>query len=123
MIRGEVRPNRRAMVAVELLAADGQFQSFNFILDTGFDGDLSLPTQILQGLDVAAEGERIIELADGSRTTTYEWSGTVRWDDARRPVMIMESAGEPLLGMELLWQSRITLETRAYGPVVIEPLG
>ena len=123
MIRGEVRPNRRAMVAVDLLAADGQFQSFNFILDTGFDGDLSLPTQILQGLDVAAEGERIIELADGSRTTTYEWSAIVRWYGAARPITIAESAGEPLLGMNLLWQSRITLETRAYGPVVIEPLG
>ena len=29
----------------------------------------------------------------------------------------------PLLGMELLWQSRITLEARADGPVAIEPLG
>ena len=123
MISGTVRPNRRAIVPVDLRAADGQFQSFNFILDTGFDGDLSLPTQILQGLDVAAEGERIIELADGSRTTTYEWSATARWEGKPRDIMIMESAGEPLLGMELLWQSRITLETRAYGPVVIEPLG
>ena len=123
MIRGEVRPNRRAMVAVELRAADGQFQSFNFILDTGFDGDLSLPAEILQGLDADIEGERIIELADGSRTTAYVWAATVRWEGATRPVMITESAGEPLLGMELLWQSRITLETRAYDPVLIEPLG
>ena len=123
MIRGTVGANRRAMVAVELRAADGQFQSFDFILDTGFDGNLSLPASILRGLEAAPGLERIIELADGSRTTTYEWSATARWDDARRPVMIMESAGEPLLGMELLWQSRITLETRAYGPVLIEPLG
>ena len=123
MIRGEVRPNRRAMVAVELLAADGQLQSFNFALDTGFDGDLSLPSQILRGLDAAAEGEHLFELADGSKTTIYGWSATVRWEGVLRDVLILESAGEPLLGMELLWQSRITLETRAYGPVLIEPLG
>ena len=123
MIRGEVRPNRRAMVAVELRAADGQFQSFDFILDTGFDGNLSLPASILRGLDAAPGIERIIELADGSRTTTYEWSAIVRWYGAARPIMIAASAGEPLLGMNLLWQSRITLETRAYGPVLIEPLG
>ena len=123
MIRGEVRPNRRAMLAVELRAADGQFQSFDFILDTGFDGGLSLPAPILRGLDAAPAGEHRFELADGSRTTAYIWAAIVRWDDATRPVMIMESAGEPLLGMELLWQSRITLETRAYGPVLIEPLG
>ena len=123
MIRGEVRPNRRAMIAVELLDTDGQFQSFDFILDTGFDGGLSLPRQILRGLDAAAAGEHHFELADGSRTTAYVWAATVRWEGATRPVMITESAGEPLLGMELLWQSRITLETRAYGPVLIEPLG
>ena len=123
MISGEVRPNRRAVVAVELLAADGEFQSFNFILDTGFDGDLSLPTQILQGLDVAAESDYRIELADGSHVVSHTWAATVRWEGAPRDVLVVESAGEPLLGMELLWQSRITLETRAYGPVLIEPLG
>ena len=123
MIRGEVRPNRRAMLAVELRTADGQFQSFDFILDTGFDGGLSLPAPILRGLDAAPAGEHRFELADGSRTTAYEWSAIVRWYGAARPITIAESAGEPLLGMELLWQSRITLETRAYGPVLIEPLG
>ena len=123
MIRGTVGSNRRAMVAVELRAADGQFQSFDFILDTGFDGNLSLPAPILRGLEAAPGLERIIELADGSRTTAYEWSAIVRWEGATRPITIAESAGEPLLGMELLWQSRITLETRAYGPVLIEPLG
>ena len=123
MIRGEVRPNRRAMVAVELLAADGQFQSFNFALDTGFDGDLSLPAQTLQGLDVTPEGDYEAELADGSHIMAPLWSGIVRWEGAPRYILIAESEGEPLLGMDLLWQSRITLETRAYGPVVIEPLG
>ena len=123
MISGTVWPNRRATVAVELRAADGQFRSCDFILDTGFDGDLSLPTQILQRLDVSPEFERIIELADGSRTTVRGWSGTALWDGTPRTIIIMELAGEPLLGMNLLWQSRITLETRADGPVTIEPLG
>ena len=122
MISGAVWPNRRAVVAVALLAADGQFQPFNFVLDTGFDGDLSLPAQTLQGLAADAELERIIELADGSRTTAPAWSGTALWDGMPRTVLIMESAGEPLLGMDLLWQSRITLEARAYGPVEIAPL-
>ena len=123
MIRGEVRPNRRAVVAVELRAADGEFQSFNFILDTGFDGELSLPLQTLQGLDVAAEGDYRIELADGSHVVSHTWSAIVLWEGVPRDILVVESAGEPLLGMELLWQSRITLEARADGPVEIEPLG
>ena len=123
MISGTVRSNRRAIVDVELLAADGQFQSFNFILDTGFDGELSLPLRTLQGLDATPEGDYRIELADGSHVVSHTWGAIVRWEGVLRDVLILESAGEPLLGMELLWQSRITLETRAYGPVLIEPLG
>lgn len=122
MISGTVWPNRRAIVSVELLAADGQFQPFDFALDTGFDGALSLPAQTLHGLAVAAESEHIFELADGSRITAYTWAATALWDGTPRAILIVESEGEQLLGMDLLWQSRITLEARAYGPVEIAPL-
>lgn len=50
MIRGTVFPNRQALVAVALLDAAGQFQTFEFILDTGFDGDLSLLSRGIQPL-------------------------------------------------------------------------
>ena len=50
MISGTVFPNREALVAVELLSADGQFQPFEFILDTGFTGDLSLPSGTIRTL-------------------------------------------------------------------------
>lgn len=122
MISGTVWPNRRAIVSVELLGADGQFQPFDFALDTGFDGDLSLPSQTLHGLAVAADSERTFELADGSRITAYTWSATALWDGTPRTVLVVESPGELLLGMDLLWQSRITLEARAYGRVEIAPL-
>ena len=123
MIRGTVFPNRQALIAVALLDTAGQFQSFEFILDTGFDGDLSLPRQTLQRLDAFLEGGQPVELADGSRTTANIWAATALWDGERRTVSIMESEGEPLLGMSLLWQNRIILEARAFGDLVIERLG
>ena len=55
MIRGTVFPNRQALIAVALLDTAGQFQPCEFILDTGFDGDLSLPRRTLQRLDVLFE--------------------------------------------------------------------
>ena len=123
MIRGTVFPNRQALIAVALLDTAGQFQTFEFILDTGFDGDLSLPRQTLQRLEVLPEGRLPVELADGSRTTARTWEATALWDGERRTVSIMESEGEPLLGMSLLWQNRIILEARAFGDLVIERLG
>ena len=75
MIRGTVFPNRQALLAVALLDTAGQFQSFEFILDTGFDGDLSLPRQTLQRLEILPEGRLPVELADGSRTTAHTVGG------------------------------------------------
>ena len=123
MIRGTVFPNRQALLAVALLDTAGQFQPFEFVLDTGFDGDLSLPAQTIQTLVAVRLSPSIIELADGSRTTAHTWEATALWDGERRTVSIMESEGEPLLGMSLLWQNRIILEARAFGDLVIERLG
>ena len=122
MISGTVFPDRQARLTVELLSADGQFQPFEFILDTGFTGDLSLSRRTLQQLAVISDGELPLELADGSRTSTSTWQATALWDTNPRPVLILESDGEPLLGMGLLWQNRITLEARPYGSVVIARL-
>ena len=122
MIRGTVFPNRQALVAVELLAADGQFQPFDLILDTGFDGDLILPLQSLRQLAVLPEVGLPVELADGSRIIAHTWKATALWDNNQRKVLIVESDGDPLLGMGLLWQNRITLEARPFGSLTIERL-
>ena len=34
----------------------------------------------------------------------------------------METEGSPLMGMNLLWRSRITIDNYANGPVVVEEL-
>ena len=101
MIRGTVFPNRQALLAVALLDPAGQFQSFEFILDTGFDGNLSLPRRILQRLDARPAGRLPIELADGSRTTTPTWRVTSLWDGERRMLTIMDSGGG---GGSLCWE-------------------
>ena len=122
MIRGTVFPNRQALVSVELLAANGQFQPFEFVLDTGFNGDLSLPSRTIQTLSTGRRTSSLVELADGSRIIAHTWNATALWDNNPRPVLIVESDGEPLLGMGLLWQNRITLEARAFGNLTIERL-
>ena len=123
MIRGTVFPNRQALLAVALLDTAGQFQSFEFILDTGFDGDLSLPAQTIQTLVAVRLSPSIIELADGSRTMVPTWRATALWDGERRSVTLTESEGEALLGMSLLWGNHISLAARAFGDLVIERLG
>ena len=123
MIRGTVFPNRQALLAVALLDPAGQFQPFEFVLDTGFDGDLSLPARTIQTLAIRRLLPSIAELADGSRTMVPTWSATALWDGERRTVSIMESEGEPLLGMGLLWGNHISLAAKDFGDLVIERMG
>ncbi len=48
--------------------------------------------------------------------------GAVRWDDGVREVLVLEASGGVLLGMALLYGSRVTLEVEKNGAVKIEPL-
>ena len=70
MIRGAVFPNRQALVAVELLAAAGQFQPFEFVLDTGFNGDLSLPSRTIRTLST---GRRTSSLGRVNKPVFPDW--------------------------------------------------
>ena len=44
MIRGYVNRNLEPVVAIEIGDREGAFQSFEAILDTGFNGEIALPS-------------------------------------------------------------------------------
>jgi hypothetical protein len=46
----------------------------------------------------------------------------VSWDGQDRNVMVLEANGGPLLGMSLLYGSRVTLDVVDGGPVTIQTL-
>ena len=50
------------------------------------------------------------------------WNGDVIWDEQVRSLLILESSGAPLLGMELMEDSRLTINTRTNLDVFIETL-
>jgi predicted aspartyl protease len=69
------------------------------ILDTGFDGDVCLPTQL--GLELAAT--QLIELADGTRKRELVFAGEgVFGDEARKVEIILTEGQDALIGTRLL---------------------
>ena len=50
------------------------------------------------------------------------WRGTALWHDRPVGVVILEADGEPLLGMNLLRGSRVTLDVQVDGDVTIDEL-
>jgi hypothetical protein len=64
----------------------------------------------------------LVTLADGRDITLRQYEATVLWDGQPRDVMVLEADGGALIGMALLYGSRLTVEVLDGGPVTIELL-
>ena len=47
MIRGRVDAQRQALVQLEIQRSDSLFETIEAVVDTGFDGQLTLPSQTI----------------------------------------------------------------------------
>ena len=92
------------------------------MVDTGFDGNLTLPPGIIRELDWEPDLDVNVMLATGATDRVNAWSGDVIWHDRLRSVLILEAGGPPLLGMELMEDSQPTMQPRINSAVLIERL-
>ena len=93
-----------------------------FVVDTGFDGELALPPHLLQDLSATFTWDRPILLADFSERIVAHCLARVEWLEDARETEIMALEGRPLLGNGLLRGTLLQVEMRDGGEVVIEPL-
>ena len=122
MIKGKVSGNQRASITVEILDSEDRLQSVEAILDTGFTGYLTLPQESIRQLGLRSVGQRTFEPANGDLFDFQVYLGSVSWHDRANDVLVLESDSVPLLGMTLLWGSRVTLDASTGGEVAIEEL-
>ena len=122
MLTGTVSDDLQAWVAIEILAPNGQPHPIEAVLDTGFNGELALPAAAIRQLDLPVGIRTPAVTATGDRVSLTTYRGTVLWYGQLSPVQVVEADSEPLLGMELLLGSRVTLDVRDGGPVTIGPL-
>ena len=120
MLRGEVTPGTQALITIDILGSDGHSESVEAAIDTGFSGHLTLPAGIISRLGLPHAGWRHFELANGERFRFRICLGLAIWHGHPHEVHILESECDPLLGMALLWGSRVTLDATAGGRVAIE---
>ena len=114
MIRGKVGGNQQALVPVEINDGNGRPQRVEAVLDTGFTGHLALPPECIRVLDLPFVGQRIFELA--------AYLATVSWHGRLRDALVLQSDSVQLLGMTLLWGSRVTVDALDDGAIIIEEL-
>ena len=122
MIRGRVSESQQALVSIDIVDDRSLYQSVEVILDTGFTGYLTLPTGLIGRLGLLSVGQRTFELANGDLFEFEAYLASVSWQGSQRDVLVLKSDSAPLLGMTLLWDSRIIIDASADGEVLIEDL-
>ena len=101
---------------------DGRAHAIEVVLDTGFTGSLSLPTYVVDRLGLRWVGQRTFELANGEFFDFDVYLTAVRWHGFPTDALALRSDSAPLLGMTLLWGSRIMVEASHGGEVTIEEI-
>lgn len=100
----------KPLTAIEVLGARTTLRLMA-IVDTGFSGDLSLPTDIAVALGLELVAERTSTMADGSVRTRLAFAGRVRFLGEIHDVEIhLTDLDEPLIGTRLLEDYRLTID-------------
>jgi clan AA aspartic protease len=122
MIYGVVNLRREATLPVVVGNSSGQREVINTVIDTGFDGFLSLPSDIIVRLGLSWTISNLATLGDGSEVLFDFYTATVIWDGEYREIDIAASETEPLLGMSMLYGYRLQVDNVEGGIVKIETL-
>jgi clan AA aspartic protease len=122
MMQGIVDRNCEATIRLVVSNADSRQLKITAVIDTGFTGFLTLPSSVLDSLNLRAYRREAGTLGDGSTCIFDVYRGLVRWDERLRPIDINASETEPLVGMSLLYGYRMQLDTIEGGMVTIQSL-
>jgi clan AA aspartic protease len=122
MIQGVVNLRCEATLSLVVANEGGQRQQIDAVIDTGFNGFLTLPSAVIGTLDLPWSGSDIVALGDGSETLFDLYAATILWDGQSCEIDIAESETDPLIGMALLYGYRLQIDAIKGGIVKIEAL-
>jgi clan AA aspartic protease len=81
------------------------------IIDTGFDGDICIPTPLAVQLGLELTAETQVELADGTIKTQLVFAGSVHFLGKTREVAIyISDSYDSLVGTAMLADCRLTID-------------
>ena len=120
MITGVVNSDMEAMIRLRLEGPTGTVREIDATIDTGFNGYLTLPPDLVRELSLQriARGRAIVahggqEIFDICRVTLF-------WDGDRRVVETTSLKNAPLVGMGLLYGHDLLIHVEEGGGVFIE---
>ena len=122
MITGIVTVAREAVISLTVRGPNGQEQEIEAVIDTGFDGSLTLPPALITALGLPWRRRGRALLVDGNESVFEIYEATVIWDGTIRRVSVDEVDVVPLVGMALLYGYELTVQIVEGGRVILKPL-
>ena len=123
MTSGRVIASRKPLVRLAFLDDNQNRHLIPVVLDTGFTGQILLPERYTTRLGLKLDRSMHGHLADGEFVRIPAGEATVIWQGQHRTAQVLQLGTEPLLGMEFIWNHRITIDAVPNGPVTINPIG
>ena len=121
MITGKLTVHQEAVIELEV-GSSNQSEKIEAVIDTGFTGYLTLPSALVSRLNLQQAGEQRAILGDENRVVLKRHIAKVLWHGAERNVYVLQAEGGPLVGMSLLYGSRLILDVVTDGNVTIDAL-
>jgi clan AA aspartic protease len=117
MISGKVVASERAVIPLLVRGTAGIRREIEAVIDTGFDGWLSLSPSLILDLGLVWQNYGRALLADGSESVLDVYEAVVQWDGAARRISVDCADTVPLVGMALMKGYELTIEVLDDGKV------
>lgn len=119
MMSGVVNAALEASLRLSVEDTRGQLQEVEAILDTGFNGFLTLPSALVAALGLPWLSRQQGQLADGTFQVLEVFAATIRWDGQARTVEVEALDAQPLIGMDLVRGHELRVHVKPGGVVTI----
>ena len=120
MIEGTVNGILEAVVTLVVSGTAERSSRVDALIDTGYGGDIMLPTDVVRDLGLVRVGGTRLVLANGKEESFRTYMATVDWSGNKRGVAVHAGNAVALVGMRLLEGHNLRIDVRQGGRVLIE---
>jgi clan AA aspartic protease len=123
MIIGIVNADFEPIIPLSICGSDGKVYTQEAIVDTGFNGWLSLPPDLIAELNLKWKRRGRAILGDGTECVFDVYEAILVWDENMLTIPIDEADSEPLVGMSLMEGYQLTVQVFEGGLVELVKVG
>lgn len=112
----------QARMTILVYSPNGAELEIECVVDTGFEGFLTLPPAVVAELELPYIAPIDANLADNSRIVTNIHQGVILWNGGERVVPVLAMGRHPLLGTALLVDLHLGIDFCEGGTVLVDDI-